>query len=150
MINDLTAADVKKAMRKLKFIKYLENFYYIFFAATGKQPPYIKREIEDKIVRMFKMINRVWCSIEKDKHRSFLSYYDILSKLLELMGHTELLPNVPLLSTRLRLRQHDFIWKKVCDELGWTWKQTDIAYTNNSAKPRQGAYKKKPKPEEEL
>ncbi len=42
-------------MRKLKLTKYMENFYYILFAVTGRQPPYIKREIEDKIMRMFKM-----------------------------------------------------------------------------------------------
>ncbi len=50
--------------------------------------------------------------------------------LLEIIGQTELLPYVPLLKTRLHLRQHDFIWKKVRDKLGWTWKQTDKAYTN--------------------
>ena len=147
---EATAVEVKKARRKLKLTKYMENFYYILFAVTGRQPPYIKREIEDKIVRMFKMIDRTWCSIERDSRRSFLNYYYILFKLLELMGQTELLPQVPLLRTRLRLRQHDFIWKKVCDELGWTWKQTDIAYTNNSVKPRQGAYKGKPKDPVEL
>ena len=126
---------MKKVMRKLKLTKYMENFYYILFAVTGTQPPYIKREIEDKIVRMFKLIDSVWCSIERDKRRSFLNYYYILFKLLQLMGQTELLPQVPLLRTRLRLRQHDFIWQKVCDELGWTWKQTDIAYTDRTTKP---------------
>ena len=150
VFNEVTAIDVKKAIRKLKLTKYMENFYYILFTVTGKQPPYIKREIEDKIVRMFKMIDRVWCSIERDRRRSFLNYYYILFKLLELMDQSELLPQVPLLRTRLRLRQHDFLWKKVCDELGWTWKQTEIAYTNQSVKPRQGAYKRKPKPEIEI
>jgi hypothetical protein len=139
-----TATDIKKAMRKLRLTKYIENFYFILFTMTGEEPPYINREIEDKIVRSFKMIDRVWCSIERDVRRSFMNYYYILFKLLELMGQTELLPRVPLLRTRLRLRQHDFLWKKVCDELGWTWKQTEIAYTNHSVKPRQGAYKRKP------
>ena len=46
-------------MRKLKFTKYMENFYYILLAVTGRQPPYIKREIKDEIVRIFKMIDRV-------------------------------------------------------------------------------------------
>ncbi len=121
----------------------MEHLHYIFVAVTGKQPPYIKRKIEDKIVRIFKMIDRVWCSIDRDRRRSFLNYY-IMFKLLGLMGQTELLPQVLLPRTRLRLRQHDFIWKKVCDELGWTWKQTDIAYTNQSVKPGQGACKRKP------
>ncbi len=91
------------------------------------------------------MIDRIWQSIEMDTRKSFLSCYYILFKLLELMGKTEQFPQVSLLRTRLRLCQHDFIWRKVCDELGWTWEQTDIAYTNQSAKPRQGAYKRKAK-----
>ena len=53
---------------------------------TGKQPPYIKREIEDKIVRMLKMIDRLWSCIEMDKRMSFLNYYYIIYKLLELYG----------------------------------------------------------------
>ena len=86
IFSEVTAIELQKAMRKLKLTKYMENFYYILFAVTGKQPPYIKREIEDKIARMFKMIDRVWFSIERDRRRSFLNYYYILFKLLELMG----------------------------------------------------------------
>ncbi len=112
VFSEVTVVHVKKAIRKLNLTKYMEIFYYILFAVTGKQPPYIKREIEDKIVRMFKMVDRVWCTIERDRRRSFLNYYYILFKLLELMGQNELLSQVPLLRTRLRLRQHDLIWKK--------------------------------------
>lgn len=125
-LSEVTAIDVKKAMRKLKLTKYMENFYYILFAVTGKQPPYIKREIEDKIVRMFKMIDRVWCTIDTDKRRSFLNYYYIMYKLLEFMDQTELMQQVPLLRTQLRLRHHDVLWKKICEELKWTWKPTNI------------------------
>ncbi len=87
------------------------------------------------------MIDRIWYSIERDKRRSFMNYCYILFKLLKLLGQTELLPRVPLLRTRLRLR----LWKTVCDEQGWAWKQTDLAYTKKSVKPKQGAYKGKPK-----
>ena len=78
------------------------------------------------------MFDRGRFDIEKDRCKNFLNYYYILSKLLHLMGQTELLPQAPPLRTRLRLRQHDFIWKRVCDEFGWTWKQIEIAYTNQS------------------
>ncbi len=53
-------------MWKLELTKYMKNLYYIQFAVTGAQPPYIERKIEDNIVRMFKMIDRVWRSIERD------------------------------------------------------------------------------------
>ena len=107
---------------------------------TGKQPPYIKREIEDKIVRMFKMIDRLWSTIEKDRRMSFLNYYFIIYKLLVLMGQTELMLQVPLLKTRIRIRQHDVLWQKVCNGLGWTWKATQMIHME---KPR--AAKRKPK-----
>ena len=36
---EVTAIDVKKAIRKLKLTRYMENFYYILFTVTGEQPP---------------------------------------------------------------------------------------------------------------
>ena len=138
--HEATATDVKNVMRKLKLTKYMENFYFIIFAMTGQQPPYIKREIEDKIMRMFKMIDRLWSSIEKDRRISFLNYYYIIYKLLELMGQTELMIQVPLLKTRLRIKQHDTIWQNVCEKLGWTWLATEI----QMEKPKRTT-KRKPK-----
>ena len=139
--HEATATDVKKVMRKLKLTKYMENFYFILFSMTGKQPPYIKREIEDKIMRMFKMIDRLWCSIEKERRISFLNYYYIIYKLLELMGQTELMLQVPLLKTRLRLRQHDTLWSQVCEKLGWSWLPTEIQLD----KPKRVAKRKPPR-----
>ena len=116
---DATAADVKNTIRKLKLTKYMENFYYILFAVTGREPPYIRRETEDKMVRMFKQIDRIYDAISHDGRKSFLNYYYIIFKLLELMKETDLLPEVPLIRTIARLRQHDKIWKRICEELGW-------------------------------
>ena len=138
---EATAEDIKKTIRKLKLTKYMENFYYILFAVTGRQPPYIPKEIENKIVRMFRQIDRVYGSVCHDSRKSFLNYYYILFKLLELRNETDLMGRVPLIRTVVRLRQHDLIWKRICEELGWTWKLTNLLYMRTSSKPRQGAYK---------
>lgn len=120
--------EIKRALRKLKQTKYVENAHSINFALTGQQPPYIKREIQDKMMKMFKQIVRVWDSLAtKDStkgRQSFLSYYYVIYKLLDLMGQQELLPKVPLLRTTVRIRNHDTIWAQICDELGWTFKTT--------------------------
>jgi hypothetical protein len=138
---EATAVDVKKAIRKLKLTKYMENFYYILFAVSGREPPYIRREVEDKMIRMFKQIDRVYDKVEHDRRKSFLNYYYIIFKLLELMKESELLPKAPLIRTIVRLRQHDKIWKGICEELGWSFILTDLNFMRSSAKPRQGAYK---------
>ena len=140
---EIDAVEIKRILRKLKLTKYVENAFYITFAISGQIPPYIKRETEDKMVRMFSRVTRAYPSVSTNNRRSFLSYYYIIFKLLELMGETELLPRVPILRTELRVRQHDLIWKQICEELDWTYKRTDFAYVDSSPKPRQGAYKKK-------
>ena len=56
------------------------------------------------------------------------------------MGQTELMLQVPLLKTRLRLRQHDTLWSQVCEKLGWSWLPTEIQLD----KPKRVA-KRKPK-----
>ena len=92
------------------------------------------------------MIDRAWCTIERerDRRRSFLNYYFIIYKLLDLMGQPDLMLQVPLLRTRLRIRQHDVIWTKVCDKLGWAWRPIEDARVKPTDKPRQPARKRKP------
>ncbi len=55
-----------------------------------------------------------------DKGRNFLSWYYIIFKLLELIGQREVPSRVPILRTKLRIRQYDAILKKLCEELVWT------------------------------
>lgn len=126
--------EIKRALRKLKQTKYVENAHSITFALTGQQPPYIKREIQDKMIKMFKQIVRVWDGLAKNERQSFLSYYYVIYKLLDLMGQEALLAEVPLLRTAMRIKQHDLIWSQICDELGWTFKAT---LPSKTAKPRQ-------------
>ena len=93
------------------------------------------------MIRMFKQIDRVYDKLDHYRRKSFLNYYYIIYKLLELMKESELLPKVPLIRTIVRLRQHDKIWKGICEELGWSFILTDLNFMRSSAKPRQGAYK---------
>ncbi len=48
-----TLTDVKQCLRKLKLNKFVERILYIHHVLTGTPLPYIKREIEDKMVRLF-------------------------------------------------------------------------------------------------
>ena len=70
-----TAVDVKKTTRELKLTRYMENFYYILFTASGQEPSYIRREVEDKMVQLFKQIDRIYSTISHDKRKNFLNYY---------------------------------------------------------------------------
>jgi len=121
-----TTEDVKTAMRKLKLTKYIENFDCVLFTITGIEPPRIPKLMQNKLIRLFYEIDRVYQIVSKEQRNSFLNYCYVLFKLLDLMDQTELLPKVPLLKTRLRLKQRDSVWKKTCEELSWTLKLTDL------------------------
>ena len=130
-----TLNDVKQSLRQLKLTRYVENFLYIHHVLSGTPLPYIKREIEDKLVRMFKQMEQVFGLVRPRvpfARTSFLNYYFILFKLLDSLHQTELLPRIPLLKTSVRLKQHDALWRHICEELGWTFSPTKVSKQSSS------------------
>ena len=94
---------------------------------TGTPLPYIKREIEDKMIRLFKQLDRVFGLVHSRvpfARTSFLNYYYVLFKLLDYLLQPELLHRVPLLKTHVRVKQHDAIWRHICEELDWPFSPT--------------------------
>ena len=118
----ITLLDIKQSLRKLKLNKYVENIFYIQHVLVGTTLPYIRREAEDKMVRLFKQVERVY---GVTRHLANFERTSFLNKLLESL-QPELLPRVPLLKTSLRLKQHDTLWRDICEELDWTFRPTKV------------------------
>ena len=122
-----TILEVKQNLRKLKLNKYVENVLYVHHVLSGTPLPYIKREIEDKMIRLFKQLERVFGLVRSRvpfARTSFLNYYYVLFKLLDYLQQPELLHRVPLLKTHVRVKQHDALWRHICEELDWPFRPT--------------------------
>ena len=122
-----TLNDLKLSLRKLTLNKYVENVLYIHHVLSGTPLPYIKREIEDNMIRLFKQLERVFGLIRSRvpfARNSFLNYYYVLFKLLDYLQQPELLHRVPLLKTHVRIKQHDALWRHICEEFDWAFKPT--------------------------
>ena len=122
-----TILEVKQNLRKLKLNKYVENILYVHHVLSGTPLPYIKREIEDKMIRLFKQLERVFGLVRSRvpfARTSFLNYYYVLLKLLDYLQQPELLHRVPLLKTHVRVKQHDALWRHICEELDWPFRPT--------------------------
>ena len=122
-----TIQEVKQNLRKLKLNKYVENVLFIHHVLSGTPLPYIKREIEDKMLRLFKQMERVFGLVRSRvpfARTSFLNYYYVLFKLLDYLQQPELLHRVPLLKTHVRVKQHDALWRHICEELDWPFRPT--------------------------
>ena len=48
----ITALDIKQSLRRPKLSKYVENIFYVQHVLAGTPLPYIRREVEDKMVRL--------------------------------------------------------------------------------------------------
>ncbi len=103
------------------------NILYVHHVLSGTPLPNIKCEIEDKMVRLLKQIERVFeltRSRVQFARTSFLNSYYVLFKLKDYLNQPELLHRIPLLKTQVRLKQHDALWRCICGELGWTYRPT--------------------------
>ena len=105
----------------------MENILYIHHVLTGTPLSYRTMEIEDKMVRLFKQVERVFELVRSRvpfARTSFLNYYYVLFKLLDSLQQPELLYRVPLLEANVRFKQHDTLSRHICDELDWAFKST--------------------------
>lgn len=123
-IDHLNHLVLKSIMKKHKFTKYVENLNSILFTLTGKQPPYIPKLTEQKLIMFFKQIVNVFDIHKPSTRINFFNYYYVLYKLLELMNHTDILIHVPRLKSKHRIYEHDKIWRCVCDTLNWVFIKT--------------------------
>lgn len=117
----LDVGKVQQILRKLKMNRYYEHRAYIKYKLNGIAIPHLEPEVEDKLRNMFKMIQPVFLKYMPNSRKNFLSYSYVLHKMVQLLGKDEYLSNFPLLKSRDKLQQQDQIWKKICEDLGWTF-----------------------------
>jgi hypothetical protein len=110
---------VRSILKKLKLTKYYEHVAYITSILSGVNPPLMPKELEDKLRRMFYMIQEPFHKNKPDERKNFLSYSYILYKFCELLSEDSYLPCFPLLKSKEKLMKQDLIWKEICKELRW-------------------------------
>ena len=110
---------IRDTLKKLGYNKYYEHIPHIINIITGKKNPILDRNNEEQLRIMFKEIQQPFMNNCPDDRKNFLSYAYVLHKFCELLELDELLIYFPLLKSREKLQQQDFIWKKICHDLKW-------------------------------
>ena len=126
-INDLTKithVKVRELLKKLKMSKYYEHIPHITYHISGTRQDSMPLELEDKLILMFRSIQKPFEKFCPNDRKNFLSYPYILYKFCELLGHDEYLHLFSLLKSKEKLREHDNIWKNICNELQWEFIET--------------------------
>jgi hypothetical protein len=124
-INDLksiTSNKMRNILKKINKTKYYDHVFHIINKINGVPPPKLTKELEDKMIQMFKQTQEPFSKICPDNRTNFLSYSYVIRKLLEILHETEYIKYFPLLKSREKLYQQDVMWKAICNDLGWEFK----------------------------
>lgn len=124
-LESITKEKVRKLIHDLKLDnKYYQHSTQIACTLSGKPPPRMTPEQEQRLSIMFQRIQipfEMHCP--KDR-KNFFSYAFCMYKCCELLGYREFLHCFPLLKGKKKLEKQDEMWKKICDELDWEWKRS--------------------------
>ncbi len=120
-IKNITHKQVREILKKIEYNKYYEHIPHIINILNGRQAPKLTNAEECQLRNLFKEIQQPFSDNCPEDRKNFLSYSYVLHKFCELLEYDYLLPHFPLLKSREKLLQQDFIWKLICKDLNWQY-----------------------------
>ena len=117
--DQITPGLVHETLKRLRLNRWYENKNAICQRLGGTPAPRLGPALEDKLKHMFLQIQGPFEKHRPAWRKNFLSYAYCLHKMVQLLGHDELLPYFPLLKSKDKLFQMDTIFRKICADLGW-------------------------------
>ena len=119
--NELDIFKLRRILKILGYIKHYEHVPHLLQIINGKEPPNFSRRDEMKIKKMFKDIQKPFALYCPKDRKNFLNYSYVLHKFCELLDLDEYISYFSLLKNNSKLRQHDKIWKKICEYMRWKY-----------------------------
>jgi hypothetical protein len=117
-VKNITPYYMREILSKLGLNKYYDDIPYIIFKTTGKEPPQLAREQEEKLRLMFREVQEPFKIYKPNMRKNLISYSYIIYKLCELTELDFILPFIHLLKSDQKIKDMDiFIWKKICAHL---------------------------------
>lgn len=118
---DVTVHRVRDILKKLKLRRYYEHVQLITCRITGRLPPRMTPEMEEKIKVCFLAASSAFQRHCPPDRKNMISYQLVLLKLCELLGYRDFVPYFMLLKGRDKMTRMEGIWKKICEDLDWTF-----------------------------
>ena len=119
-INNVTIKHIGMFLSETKNSKYYEDKQLIYSVITKKEKPDISK-YEKKLFEDFEKLVEVFLKIKVNR-KNFLHAHYVLTQLLLRQGVRLPENSLNSLRTPARLREHDDIYQKCCDLLGWNFK----------------------------
>jgi hypothetical protein len=113
----------KEILKKLNYNKYYEHINFIKHK-LGIIPPIMSPQLEETLCNLFLDIEKYFSKHCPNVRINFLNYYFVLYKFCELLKETKYLSEIPMLKDDDKKVEQDEIWRKICDDIGWSFHPT--------------------------
>jgi hypothetical protein len=119
----ITENNLKIVLKELKlYKKYSKNINIIYRKIKGFPVLIIDKNLEDKLIYMFKQIEDAFEKHIPSNRKNFFSYPYCIRKSLELLDiDYNLLDNLKSLKGTEKLYTQDKMWQKICEECRWEY-----------------------------
>lgn len=112
---------VREALRALKLRKWYKHAPAIAGAISGRLPPRLGKEQEEKLNMMFVHAWNGFQSVCGGTRQNFLSYSYVFRQLALILGLDGFVPHCVTLRSPDKLARADAIWHSICDRCGWAF-----------------------------
>lgn len=124
-LKNLTNETMRAILSKLNYdSKFYEHIPFIKHK-MGIQPIIMSRELEDDLYNDFNELQKPYFRHCPENRENFLNYNYTAFKLCERRGHYRFLRYFNRIKDPCKLIEHDNIWEKICEDLGWYFIPTD-------------------------
>jgi hypothetical protein len=116
----VTKDHIRMFLSETKNPKYYEDLQLIYSLITGKKCPNISKFVT-KLYEDFDLLVEAFLDIPSIVRKNFLNSHYVLRQLLRRYNHEIPEDDLSHLKTPTRKRQHDDIYQKCCEKLGWNF-----------------------------
>lgn len=118
-VEDITVHKVREILKKLKLRKYYEHVQLLTCKITGRAPPRMTPEMEERLKVCFLAASAAFQRHIPEGRKNMVSYALVCQKLCILLGYTEYIPFFAPLKSREKMAKADACWQLICADLNW-------------------------------
>jgi Poxvirus Late Transcription Factor VLTF3 like len=118
-VDEITVHKVREVLKKLKLRKYYEHVQLITCKITGRAPPRMTPEMEERLKVCFLAASAAFQRHIPEGRKNMVSYSLVCQKLCILLGYTEFIPLFAPLKSRDKMAKADACWALICRDLNW-------------------------------
>jgi len=118
-VEEITVHKVRDILKKLKLRKYYEHVQLITCKITGRAPPRMTPEMEERLKVCFLAASAAFQRHIPEGRKNMVSYALVCQKLCILLGYTDFIPFFAPLKSREKMAKADACWQLICQDLNW-------------------------------